>query len=141
MKTQTNKKPDLRAMMAAVREDHAFKVETAIMEFTEELVELLEEHGISKTELARRIAVKPPYITKILQGTSNFTLDSMVKIATALDCEFRCHLQRKGRDTQWFEFLNEKPESESSRYDPSNYRVIPMPNVKVTQFESELCAS
>jgi len=141
MKNQTKKKLDLRTMMTVARDDQAFKVETAIMEFTEELVELMEEKGISKTDLARRIGVKPPYITKILQGTSNFTLDSLVKIATAMDCEFRCHLQRKGLDTQWFEFLDAKPEGESPRYDPSDYQVISMLKVSGARFETNPCAS
>jgi len=107
MKTKAANTTDLKTMMATARRSHLFKVETAKMEFTEELVRLMDERGFSKSDLARAIDVHPAYITKILRGTSNFTLDTMVKIATALDCEFRSHLQPNGRTTQWFDVLHE----------------------------------
>jgi len=38
----------------------------------------MEVNGVSRSELARRLGVSPAYITKVLRGNVNFTLDSMV---------------------------------------------------------------
>ena len=82
-----------KSLLAEAQKDHAYWVEGAILEFTEDMVNRMEEQGISRSELARRIGVSPAYVTKILRGSTNFTLDTMVKVARALDCEFRCRLQ------------------------------------------------
>jgi transcriptional regulator with XRE-family HTH domain len=123
MKTTAAKHPDLKAMMTAARKTHTFKVETAKMEFTEDLVRLMGERALSNSDLARAIDVNPAYITKILRGTSNFTLDTMVKIATALDCDYRSHLQPVGRKTQWFDVLLESPDV-TVAYRPGDFRPV-----------------
>lgn len=79
--------------------------ERAVLDFTEELVERMDAEGVSRAELARRIKCSPAYVTKILRGTTNFTLDSMVRVALALGCELRTHLQPQGTHCQWFDLL------------------------------------
>ena len=92
------KKPDFKSLFTEARKDYAYWVEGTILEFTEDMVSRMEEQGVSRSELARRIGVSPAYVTKILRGSTNFTLDTMVKVARALDCDLRCHLQgAKGR--------------------------------------------
>src|SRR5688572_27903249 len=48
---------------------------------------MLSACGISKRELARRMNVSAPYITKMLSGDENFTLETLLKAAEALHCE------------------------------------------------------
>lgn len=84
----------------------AYWVERAVLAFTEELVAHMERENISRAELARRLGTEPPYITKILRGTTNFTLNSMVRIAHAVGCEMQTHLQPEGAQTQWFDLLD-----------------------------------
>ena len=40
--------------------------------------------GITKTELARRMGTSPAYVTKILRGDVNFTLETLIRITRAL---------------------------------------------------------
>ena len=80
-------------------------VERAVLEFTEDVVGCLKAKGISRTELAHRIDASPAYVTKILRGNTNFTLESMVRIAQALGCSLRTHLQPDGARTHWFDML------------------------------------
>ena len=96
---------DFKGMFNRARDSHTYHVEAAVLEFTEELVERMEQKGISRSELARRIDSSPAYITKILRGNSNFTLDSMVKIARALDCTYRSHLEPAGCESKWFDVM------------------------------------
>ena len=48
--------------------------------------------SITKAELARRAEVSPAYITKLFNGSSNLSLETMSKLALALDCGISLHL-------------------------------------------------
>ena len=77
----------LKAKAEAARETHAYRAEGASIRFTEDLVATMKSSGLTRSALADKIGTSPAYITKILKGETNFTLDSMVKIAHALNCE------------------------------------------------------
>ena len=64
----------------------------AILDFTEAMVREMDRQQITRAELARRLGSSPAYVTKILRGDANFTLETMVKIARALDTELRVAL-------------------------------------------------
>jgi predicted transcriptional regulator len=67
----------------------------AITDFTRELHQRKNALRISQGELARRMGTSRPYITKMLEG-SNFTLQTMVKLAMALDAVVRIRLEGRG---------------------------------------------
>lgn len=71
-------------------------VHGAVISFTEAVIKRMAELKISKSGLAEKLKCKPPYITKALGGGTNFTLESMVKIALALDAELEIGLTPKG---------------------------------------------
>jgi transcriptional regulator with XRE-family HTH domain len=86
---------------------HTFKVESAILKFTELLSLRMKERGITTSALAEKINVKPPYVSKILRGTSNFTLDSIIKIASAVEADFVFDLVPKETNQKWNSFSGE----------------------------------
>lgn len=45
---------------------------------------ILEEKGWSKARLAKELSVSPAYITKVVKGKVNFTLESLHKLGVAL---------------------------------------------------------
>jgi transcriptional regulator with XRE-family HTH domain len=94
---------EFKEMMERARQSLTFHVEDAIMEFTEDMVTEMEKQDVNRSELARRIDSSPAYVTKILRGSTNFTLESMVKIARALGCRYRCHLEPDGCETKWID--------------------------------------
>jgi DNA-binding XRE family transcriptional regulator len=69
------------------------RAEGASIEFTNAMLTRMRQLDVSRSQLASRIGVNPAYISKILRGDTNFSLETMVKIANALDSEFRCQLQ------------------------------------------------
>ncbi|MDA1275980.1 MAG: helix-turn-helix transcriptional regulator [Verrucomicrobia bacterium] len=83
----------LKPLLARARESLAYDTEGVKLEFTEQLVARMEAAGVSKSALAARLDVAPAYVTKVLQGTTNFTLESMVKIARALGAELQLQLK------------------------------------------------
>jgi transcriptional regulator with XRE-family HTH domain len=83
------------------RADPGFYKELAILEFTEELCRVMQEHGVSHTELGRRIGSSQAYVSRVLNGGANFTLASMTKLAAALGMELKMHLAPMGAVTAW----------------------------------------
>ncbi|MBS1262688.1 MAG: hypothetical protein MAG453_02050 [Calditrichaeota bacterium] len=51
------------------------------------VLETMDRLGVSRAELARRMGVKRPQITKILSGEANLTLKSLYKLFRALDVD------------------------------------------------------
>jgi transcriptional regulator with XRE-family HTH domain len=88
----------------------AYWVEGAKNEFTEKTVRRMQELNVTRTELADRLGKKQPHITRLLRGNNNFTIETMVQIAEALDCHFRCHLEPAECETVWINILRENPE-------------------------------
>ena len=48
----------------------------------------MKELGVNQTELARRMEVSRPYITKVLRQDVNFSFRTAVKLAAALKMDF-----------------------------------------------------
>jgi len=86
---------DLRATLE-------YEVAGVEMDFTESLEELMARRGVNKSELARRIGTSPAYITKILRGGTNFTLETMVKLVRALQGQLTIRVCGAEDDNRWF---------------------------------------
>ena len=52
--------------------------------------------GVNQTELARRMKVSKPYITKVLRQDVNFSFRTAAKLAHALEMDFLPELREKG---------------------------------------------
>jgi len=103
------KKYDVRALYDKAKKSDTFWIEKALLEFTEDVIGRMEQVGMSRSQLAAEIDASPAYVTKILRGSTNFTLQSMVRIGRALGCELRTHLQPEGMQSKWFDVLIHKP--------------------------------
>jgi len=93
MKTIEQIHEEIQAALKAARKTHEYRAEGASIEFTNAMLTRMRQLDVSRSELAGRIGVNPAYISKILRGDTNFSLETMVKIANALHSEFRCHLE------------------------------------------------
>jgi transcriptional regulator with XRE-family HTH domain len=101
MKTIEQIHEEIQAALKAARETHEYRAEGASIEFTNAMLTRMRQVGVSRSKLAEKIGVNPAYVSKILRGDTNFSLATMVKIANALESEFRCHLQPLGVKSQW----------------------------------------
>jgi transcriptional regulator with XRE-family HTH domain len=62
----------------------SFQRERLATEITELVCELMDEHRISRAELARRLGKSPPYVTKMLRNGSNLTVKTISDVFFAL---------------------------------------------------------
>jgi transcriptional regulator with XRE-family HTH domain len=56
------------------------------------IIEAMASRKMSRVQLAKRLDVSAPYVTKLLQGHANLSLESLSKIASALDLKWQCVL-------------------------------------------------
>jgi hypothetical protein len=82
-----------------------YKVDVAALEFVDELVRAMRLAAVNQAELARRLAASEPYVSKVLRGDTNFTLGTMVKLATAVQSEIRVHLAPAGSTVYWHDLI------------------------------------
>jgi transcriptional regulator with XRE-family HTH domain len=75
--------------------DPKYWLEDAKLDFAQKLGELLEARNMSRAELARRLGTSRAYVTRVLRAEFNLTLESMVKIALALDARVSLDLASK----------------------------------------------
>ena len=55
----------------------------------------MKELGVSQTELARRMNVSRPYVTKVLSHDVNFSFKTAAKLANALKMDFFPELRER----------------------------------------------
>lgn len=65
--------------------DRLVRQEELILDVTERLTEALQETGVTKAELARRLGRTPGFVSQVLGGGRNLTLRTIADIAVALD--------------------------------------------------------
>jgi transcriptional regulator with XRE-family HTH domain len=82
-----------------------------VVELTEDLSRRMKEQKISRAELARRMGTSRAYITKLLSGDANFTLQTMVKLALAVNGVLHLHIADKDAATRWNDQASPGPEA------------------------------
>ncbi len=102
-------KKSFKYLLENARQRDTYWAGKAIQDFTEDLFRLMDVRGTNKAELARRIGKSPAYVTKVFRGNSNFTIDSMVKLAHALDGQLCIHVGRKESNVRWFDVISRPP--------------------------------
>ena len=61
--------------------------------FLRRILRRMKELGVSRTELAKRMKVSRPYITKVLRQDVNFSFRTAAKLANALKMDFMPELR------------------------------------------------
>jgi len=95
----------------SLEDDFEYKVESVKIEYATKIARRMDHLHISKSELAEKIGTSGPYITKVLRGDSNLTIESLVKFADAVEGELHLHISPKKANVRWFDVLTASPES------------------------------
>jgi transcriptional regulator with XRE-family HTH domain len=82
-------------MAARHEKDPKYWVESMRFDFVEEVERIMEERGVSRAELARRLDSSPAYVTQMFKALFNPTLLTLAKVALALDARVELALVPK----------------------------------------------
>ncbi|GEM_PF-1984207 len=86
---------DLKKELALPQE--ALLLAQAKLELSELLYDLRRSKKMSQKDLGRAIGVSQPYIAKIEDGEENLTLETIVKLLTALGVRLRLQPEKRGK--------------------------------------------
>lgn len=82
---KTNTQRWFEDTLTSLQDDVEFRLESLILQITEQISAAMEKQRINRSELAKILGVSPPAITKILNGSANFTLRTLLSLADALN--------------------------------------------------------
>ena len=74
---------------ARLKKDGRLQIDQAKIELSEQVFQAMHDKGITEAELSRRLGTSRAYVNKVLQGSTNFTVESLVKIGIALECDLK----------------------------------------------------
>jgi len=106
MEISENLKKNLEGYRQTLQEARTsvdYWVDCPITEFIEDVWRLMEEQKVSRAELARRLGTSRAYVTKLLGGNANFTLQTMTKVAMALGSQVHVHVAGQEVLTRWID--------------------------------------
>jgi transcriptional regulator with XRE-family HTH domain len=101
------------------------RIDAAKLELSEQIFQAMENQALSEAELARRLGVSRAYVNKMLQGATNFTIETLVKIGIALNAEFKFEFviktEEKAVETNMLDveivYVEKRPRSRNARED------------------------
>lgn len=99
---------DFQKGLEKARRNAAYYEEDMLLDVAGRVIDVMESKNITRTKLAQRLSVSPAYITKILQGHANMTIETLAKVAFALDLKWECILIHKNAKIGIFSLSFEK---------------------------------
>jgi transcriptional regulator with XRE-family HTH domain len=99
--TKPDKATELQQLVAGLPFDAASEAEFKGLMFVEELLTLMKEQGINRTELAERMGVGSPRVTAMLNGSSNFKLETLIRAGHAVGATLQQTLVPAGMKGHW----------------------------------------
>lgn len=83
---------DFEAGLAEAKKNPAYWQEDILVDVAGHISQELEIRQMTQADLAAKLGVKPAYVSRVLRGHENLTLQSLAKIAFAFDKKWECLL-------------------------------------------------
>jgi transcriptional regulator with XRE-family HTH domain len=119
-----NQPTELQKLISELPFDPAAEAEYQGLMLVEELLKLMKAQGVKRKELAKRMGVGPSRVTAMLNGSSNFKLETLIRAAHALGATYQSTLCPAELKCKWSFYS----ESETHEAFSPNIR-----NIKKTQ--------
>lgn len=107
------KKSWLEEEIETLKNDRAYQLEQLKLSVTEEILKVMEDKSINRKQLAEMLGCSQAYITKLLNGTQNLTLENLFRIADVLDYNLEINFSKRTKQAKAFA---EKAKNKNSIY-------------------------
>lgn len=131
---------DFTTFAERARREDAYWSEKVIKSFVNDLLHALDTGKLSRAEFARRLSTSSAYVTKVLRGDVNFTVDTMVKLARATEMMLHLHLAPEYCDVRWFDLPQRQVETGESWKSPA-FRKVRERRIKEVEIEEPTAAA
>lgn len=104
-----------KKLLEKAQQTDSYWVEAAKLQFAIELNRLFRRKGSTQKELAEKVGTSPAYITKVFRGDSNFTIETMVKLARAVDGDLEINIVPRQNQEKWLSILQAQQPSNAEQ--------------------------
>ena len=130
---QVEANPALVEKLERIRNALPYQVEQAQGIYADELWQAMEGRGLNQVEFAQKADVPKQFLTKVFRG-GNCTIETMVKLAFALDYKVSIHITPKEVGCAWIHCIDESsprpPERFINLWNQSGYKHTEIPQEK-----------
>jgi transcriptional regulator with XRE-family HTH domain len=81
-------KKSYKALLREAKQSDSYWIEALKVEVASSLARVARQQQISKADLAGKLGTSKAYITKVFRGDTNFTIETLVKLARAVDAKW-----------------------------------------------------
>jgi Predicted transcriptional regulator with C-terminal CBS domains len=113
-----------RKMVDQARQSTDYWAAGIALDFATGVDDLMKRKNLSRSELASRIGTSLPYISKVMRGDANFTLETMTRIARAVGATIE--LRVLDEEAEAFTFSQPSSGSSQKSYFDPNFVPVPM---------------
>ncbi len=85
----------------------AQKVSVKKLLIVERILERMKALGLNRTQLAAKMEVSPARVTTMMDGTNNFTIETLMRAADAVDAELELTIAPKDHKIRWVTYREE----------------------------------
>jgi|26BtaG_2_1085354.scaffolds.fasta_scaffold04210_7 transcriptional regulator with XRE-family HTH domain len=108
----------------SLHHDMDFCIEAAKLDFALELKRVMDQGGIKNVDLAQRLEVSKPMVSKLLRGDTNMTIETMVRAAKAVGGNIFIKVVRNNCTPKLFEIVKaEQHRSPQTKMVKNTYRI------------------
>ncbi|MDL1965776.1 MAG: helix-turn-helix transcriptional regulator [Candidatus Desulfofervidus auxilii] len=98
----------IKSFLKEIKKTDSYIAEQTKLDFVIQIYKLMKEFNITQKELARKLNVSEAYVSKILRGDINFTIETMVKLTRALNSNLHIKVVPAYQDVRWFSVIKNK---------------------------------
>lgn len=124
-------------LLKKVKDSHRYWAEIFTLEFVEDIASLMEKQCVSQKDLAEMMGNSEAYVSKVLNGYENLSINSMSKIAFALSAAPHIHVAPKDQIVEWKERSSGESRAEVSFQPGLDVSIVPMGNYTTTILGTE----
>lgn len=92
----------LKKLKEKIHSSEAYWFESAKLEFVKILNQRVRRLDMKNKDLAQQIEASPAYISKVMRGDENLTIESMVKLVRATGGHLHFHITEVDERVAWF---------------------------------------
>jgi transcriptional regulator with XRE-family HTH domain len=113
----------IKNFLREIKKTDSFIAEQIKLDFIIQIYKLMKESNITQKEFAKKLNVSEAYVSKILKGDINFTIDTMVKLTRALNSNLHIKVVPDYKNVKWFSVIENRLKQKTngqSYYIPSH---------------------
>lgn len=89
----------------SLEQDPSYWAEHIKLDFAYALDRMLRQRGMTRSAMASALDSTPAYITKVMRGDTNLTIETMAKLALSVGGRVHIHISDADNRVRWMESL------------------------------------